>query len=49
VPRTRREGRNVRYKLVDPRVRRLLEMGQRYLEQNAERIMACRVIAPSEP
>ena len=45
----RREGRNVRYELVDPRVRRLLEMGQRYLEQNAERIMACRVIAPSEP
>jgi len=45
----RREGRNVRYELIDLRVRRLLEMGERYLEDNAERIMACRVIAPSEP
>ncbi len=44
----RREGRNVRYELVDLRVRRMLEMGRRYLEGNAERIMACRVIAPSE-
>ena len=45
----RREGRNVRYELIDLRVRRLLEIGERYLEENAERIMACRVIAPSEP
>ncbi len=45
----RREGRSVRYELIDLRLRRLLEMGERYLEQNAERIMACRVIAPSEP
>lgn len=45
----RREGRNVRYELIDLRVRRLLEMGERYLEENAERIMACRVIAPSDP
>jgi DNA-binding transcriptional ArsR family regulator len=44
----RREGRNVRYELIDLRVRRLLEMGERYLEDNAARIMACRVIAPSE-
>ncbi len=44
----RREGRNVRYELIDLRVRRLLEMGERYLDENAERIMACRVIAPSE-
>jgi ArsR family transcriptional regulator, cadmium/lead-responsive transcriptional repressor len=44
----RREGRNVRYELIDLRVRRLLEMGERYLDDNAERIMACRVIAPSE-
>ena len=44
----RREGRNVRYEIIDGRVRRLLEMGERYLESNAERIMACRVIAPSE-
>lgn len=45
----RRDGRNVRYELIDMRVRRLLDMGERYLEDNAERIMACKVIAPSEP
>jgi len=44
----RREGRNVRYELIDLRVRRLLEIGERYLDDNAARIMACRVIAPSE-
>lgn len=45
----RREGRNVVYELIDPRVRKLLELGERMLEENAERIMACRVIAPWEP
>jgi len=44
----RREGRSVRYELIDLRVRRILEMGERYLGDNADRIMACRVIAPSE-
>ena len=44
----RRVGRTVVYELVDPQTRRLLEMGERYLVKNAERIMACRVIAPSE-
>ena len=44
----RREGRNVRYALIDRRVRRLLEQGERILADNAERIMACRVIAPAE-
>ena len=43
----RREGRSVVYELIDPRIRRLLDLGERYLEQNAERIMACRVIAPA--
>lgn len=40
----RREGRNVRYELIDARVRRLLELGERYLDENEERILACRVI-----
>lgn len=40
----RREGRNVWYALVDPRVRRFLELGERYLGENAERIAACKVI-----
>ncbi len=44
----RREGRNVVYELIDLRVRRLLVMGDRMLSENAERIMACRVIAPAE-
>lgn len=41
----RREGRNVWYELIDRRVRRLLEMGERYLDENAERILACQVIS----
>lgn len=40
----RREGRNVRYELIDARVRRLLELGERYLDENEDRILACRVI-----
>ena len=45
----RREGRTVVYELLDRRVRTLLDMGERMLRENAERIIACRVIAPSEP
>ena len=45
----RRDGRNVVYELIDLRVRRLLDLGERMLSENAERILACRVIAPSEP
>lgn len=41
----RRRGRNVYYEIIDPKVRRLFELGERYLNQNAERILACRVIA----
>ncbi len=43
-----REGRSVVYELIDPRVRRLVDIGQRYLSENATRIMECRVIAPSQ-
>ena len=45
----RREGRTVVYELLDRRVRTLIELGERILRENAERIMACRVIAPSMP
>ena len=41
----RRDGRNVRYELVDRRVRTLMALGARYLDENARRIMGCRVIA----
>jgi DNA-binding transcriptional ArsR family regulator len=44
----RRDGRNVRYELIDRRVRRLVEQAGRILTDNADRIMACRVIAPAE-
>jgi hypothetical protein len=37
------------YELIDRRVRQLLLQAARMLEDNAERIMACRVIAPGEP
>ncbi len=40
-----RDGRNVWYALIDPRVRQILSMGERYLTQNAERIRACQVIS----
>jgi len=40
----RREGRNVRYEIVDRRVRAIMDMGERYLNENAKRIMACQVI-----
>ena len=40
-----RDGRNVWYEIVDRRVRRFVELGERYLDENAERIVACRVIA----
>ncbi len=43
----RREGRTVVYELLDRRVRNLLEMGERMLRKNAERIMACQIIAPN--
>ena len=45
----RREGRTVIYELLDRRVRTLLGLGARMLRENAERIMACRVIAPADP
>jgi len=44
----RREGRNVWYEIIDRRVRLLMYTGERYLRDNAERIMACRVIAAEQ-
>jgi len=39
-----REGRHVRYELIDPRVRQILRLGEDYLLANTKRIDACRVI-----
>ncbi len=44
----RREGRNVWYEIIDRRVRTLMDLGEWYLRENAERIMACRVIASEQ-
>lgn len=41
----RRKGRNVVYEIIDPDVRRIFQMGERYLAENAARIRACRIIA----
>jgi len=41
----RRDGRNVWYEIIDRRVRGLMDTGERYLRENAERITACQVIA----
>ena len=41
----RRRGRHVVYEILDPDVRNIMRMGARYLEANARRIRACRVIA----
>ncbi len=41
----RREGREVVYALIDPEARALIRDAARFLDGNAERILACRVIA----
>ncbi len=41
----RRVGRHVVYGIIDPDIRRIMRMGERHLEVNADRIRACRVIA----
>lgn len=41
----RRQGRNVVYEIIDRDVPRIMEMGDRYLDHNEERIAACQVIA----
>ncbi len=43
----RRDGRRVVLELVDARIREILRLGQRHLAENADQIMACRVIAPA--
>ena len=39
-----RDGKNVYYTLADSRVKELLELAQRILTDNAERIIACQII-----
>ena len=39
-----RDGKNVYYTLAEPKVKDLLELAQRVLTDNAERIIACQII-----
>lgn len=43
---SRKEGRNVVYRLVDPRVRDLLEVGRRLSEEQCEHLASCSRIGP---
>ena len=41
---TRQEGRNVYYRVTDPRVRKLIEMASQLVRDNMERIRECTII-----
>jgi len=43
---TRREGRNVYYRLADSRVRALLRIGQELMADHARELLACAVVSP---
>lgn len=41
---TRRRGKKIYYQLVDPRVRDILELAEGLMADNAEKVLACRII-----
>ena len=41
---TRQDGRNVYYRVVDPRVRKLVRMASQLVDDNTDRIRACTII-----
>ncbi len=41
---TRQEGRNVFYRVTDPRVRKLLEIASQLVQDNTDRIRTCTII-----
>ncbi len=45
---TRREGRNIYYRLADDRVRALLRIGQELMADHARELLSCQVINPPE-
>ncbi len=45
---TRREGRNVFYRLADQRVGALLRMGQELMAEHTRELLSCQVIDPPE-
>src|SRR5919197_5572383 len=44
--RTRREGRNVYYRLADERVRALLRIAQELVADHAQELLSCAVVSP---
>lgn len=47
--RTRREGRNVYYRLADDRVRALLRVAQELVADHAQELLSCAVVSPEMP
>ncbi len=46
---TRREGRNVFYRLADDRVRALLRIAQELMADHAQELLSCAVVSPDVP
>src|SRR5919197_252634 len=47
--RTRREGRNVYYRLADDRVRALLRIAQELMADHAQELLSCAIVSPDMP
>lgn len=46
---TRREGRNVYYRLADERIRALLRIAQDLMADHAQELLSCAVVSPDIP
>lgn len=46
---TRREGRNVYYRLADQRVRALLRIAQELMADHAQELLSCAIVSPDLP
>lgn len=46
---TRREGRNVYYRLADERVRALLRIAQELMADHAQELLSCAIVSPDIP
>jgi ArsR family transcriptional regulator len=46
---TRRDGRNVYYRLADQRVRAILRFAQELLAEHAQDLLSCAVVSPDQP
>ena len=46
---TRRDGRNVYYRLADDRVRALLRIAQELMADHAQELLSCAIVSPDLP